>query len=511
MELYSIDKSDMIINWKTMKIQTRNYIIIGILCSALAITLYPILGKDKTMKRASKRASISNFLLDTDSSKPAPGGLPVDFTIAAAISTPEVVHIRAIFISRQQGLQDLPDEFKEFFGDHFNFQPSPKGPQKFEAMGSGVIISANGYIVTNNHVIENAEEINVTLNNKRSYKAIIKGIDPATDLAVLQIDATDLPHIILGNSDETQIGEWVLAVGNPFNLESTVTAGIVSAKGRNIHLLKDNYAIESFIQTDAAVNPGNSGGALVNLKGELVGINTAISSPSGTYAGYAFAIPSSIVKKVTEDIIKYGRVQRGFLGVLIREVNVSLATELNLNVNEGVIVDSLITDGSAIEAGIKKGDVILKIDKNQVKNANELQEVIARSKPGETIRLSIIRSGKAREIDVKLKNRLGNSELLIKKEQDDIFNTLGANFEDLSLDEKKQLGLAEGILITKIYGGKIKAYTDIREGFIITQIDKKPVRSVKELARLLESKKGGVMMEGVYPGYPGIFYYAFGL
>ena len=492
-----------------MKNKTQ-YIFIGILCSLITLTAYKLLEMD-TNKVILQQVSSNFAQLTSDSNYDKRSNLPTDFTIAAEISTPGVVHIKSTFINKQPGGQEIPEELKEFFGDDFFFyQPNP-GPQKAEIGGSGVIINEAGYIITNNHVIENADEIIVILYDKRTFKAKVAGTDPATDLALLKIEAKELSSLIIGNSDEIKVGEWVLAVGNPFNLSSTVTAGIVSAKGRNIHILRDNYAIESFIQTDAAVNPGNSGGALVNLKGELIGINTAIATPTSMYIGYAFAVPSGIVKKVASDLIEFGVVQRGFLGVIIRDLDSQLAKELNLNIYDGVYVDSLLEGSSAKEAGIREGDIITKINDIDVKTASKLQELIGRGKPGEKVNVTIYREGKEKDIKAELKNREGTNKLLGKKEEEEINKMLGASFRDITDEEKKKYGIESGIQVTKLFPGKIKNNTDMREGFIITKIEDEPVKSVKEFTRIMEKKKGGVLLEGIYPGYPGIHYYGFGL
>jgi serine protease Do len=316
----------------------------------------------------------------------------IGFGDAADKSLKPVVHIRSIVVSEHR------DE--EYFGDGFweNSQPG----QVQESSGSGVIISSDGYIVTNNHVVDEAKEIAISLFNRRVYKAEIIGTDPSTDLALLKIKVSGLPVARLANSDEARVGDWVLAVGNPFNLASTVTAGIISAKARNIHILSDNSAVESFIQTDAAVNPGNSGGALVNLKGELIGINTAIATPTGTFAGYSFAVPSNIVRKVVKDLKEFGEVQRGYLGVVIRDLDWTISQGMGLDISEGVIVDKLLNNGAAKKAGIEKGDVITEIDNRIIRTTTELIEVVASHAPGEEISVSLNRDGKQKKIKVRL-------------------------------------------------------------------------------------------------------------
>lgn len=453
--------------------------------------------------------------------------IPLDFTSVSELVMPAVVHIRATKTlssqMRYENQRSLPDPFKDFFDDDFfhdffaphhrHEQPLPhkrESSPQIVGSGSGVIINEQGYIITNNHVINESQDIEVTLHDNRTYKAAIVGTDPATDLALIQIKEDNLPTIPLVNSDEVKVGEWVLAVGNPFNLNSTVTAGIVSAKGRNINILKDESAIESFIQTDAAINPGNSGGALVNLNGGLVGINTAIASPTGSYAGYGFAVPSNIVNKVVEDLLNYGVVQRGFLGIIIRGVDGNLAKQEKLDITEGVFVDSLLKNSAASDAGIKVGDVILEIQGVPVKTAPELQEIIARHRPGDKVSLLIDRKGKKRKIDVILKNKQGDNKLL-KEDNKGILNILGVELETIDKQTAKKLNIDCGVRIKKLYDGKLKRHTSVKEDFIITKAGGKKATSADELIELLNKHKGGIMLEGVYEDYPGTYYYAFGL
>ena len=440
-----------------------------------------------------------------------------DFVHAAKITAPCVVHVKSkVAIGRGNFGYQVPDPFKEFFDDEFwkRFFGVPGEDQKenfAQAAGSGVIISKDGYIVTNHHVIDQAREIEIVLHDLRSYPAKVVGTDPSTDLALLQIKENNLPMIQFGNSDDAQVGEWVLAVGNPFyNLSSTVTAGIISAKARNINILQDNAAIESFIQTDAAVNRGNSGGALVNTNGELIGINTAIASPTGVYAGYAFAIPSNIVEKVVNDIMEYGVVQRAYLGVFVRNLDGKLIEDLKLDKAEGVLVDSLTLNGAAAKAGIKAGDIILSIDDQQIKNASDLQAKIGTHKPGDEIKVKVFRKGSSKSITARLRNVSGGVEE-IKKERHEVVEMLGAEFSALTPEEKTRLGISGGIQVIRLHSGKLKAQTDMREGFIITKIDNEKINTIEDLTTLLESKKGGVLIEGIYPDMPGAHYYAFGL
>lgn len=449
--------------------------------------------------------------------------IPLDFTSVAEKVMDAVVHIRSTqgnYSARQVPPQELPDPFRDFFeddlyerffGPRYWFEvPREQGPDIHIGSGSGVIINSEGYIVTNNHVIANADDIEVTTYDNRTYKATVIGTDPSTDLALIQINEEGLPTIPLVNSDEVRVGEWVLAVGNPFNLNSTVTAGIVSAKSRNINILQDQYAIESFIQTDAAINPGNSGGALVNLQGGLVGINTAIASPTGAYSGYGFAVPSNIVNKVVEDLLKYGVVQRGYLGVTIRGINGNLVKEKDLNTTVGVYVDSVAENGAAIEAGIKPGDVILEIDGIKVRTAPQLQEIVARYRPGDEVKMKVNRDGKEKEFTVKLKNREGETKFVAKNKHE-VLNVLGAEFEEIDKATARKLEISGGVKVVRLYAGKLRRNTDVREGFIITKVDGESVKSVDELAEILENKKGGVLLEGIYEDIPGVYYYAFGL
>ena len=447
-------------------------------------------------------------------------GFP-DFTNVAENVTPSVVHIKSVVVqqsarSSMPPQMQVPDPFRDFFGGEdpfrqfFHFQPGQRGPQTRMGSGSGVVVSEEGYIVTNNHVVANADEIEVTFSDNKTVKATVVGTDPSTDLALIQVESNNLAPIRIANSDEVRVGQWVLAVGNPYNLESTVTAGIVSAKARNINILKDQSAVESFIQTDAAVNPGNSGGALVDVYGNLVGINTAIASPTGSYAGYSFAVPSNMVIKVMNDLMEYGVVQRGFLGIMIRDVNSELALEHDLDISEGVYVDSLTENSAAKAGGVKVGDVVTKVAGIPVKSSPELQELVARHRPGDDLRLTVYRNGKEKNLTVTLKNKEGNTGT-VTKSKDEVLAPLGAEFEEIPVKEAKQLDLSGGVKVTRLLPGKLRKNTGMREGFIITKVDGKKVRTVKDLSEALEGRKGGVMIEGCYPDVPGTHYYAFGM
>ncbi len=456
---------------------------------AAGTTLYFTEKNNASSENPTKFNFVSNLPPDAENT---------DLTIAAAATVNSVVHIKTV--SKQQVQQGI-DPFQDFFfGQPFQ-QPQQRN---VSASGSGVIISTDGYIATNNHVVDGATEIEVTLNDNKTYKAEVIGTDPTTDLALIKIDAKDLSPAMYGNSDDVKVGQWVLAVGNPFNLTSTVTAGIVSAKGRNIHILQDQYAIESFIQTDAAVNPGNSGGALVNTRGELVGINTAIASNTGSYSGYSFAIPANIVKKITTDLLKYGKVQRGLLGVQIRDIDQKLAEEKGLSEVQGVYVAGAFDESAAKEAGIKEGDIITKVGNIKITKSSELQEQMSLFRPGDKVNITYMRDGSEKTAEVILKNTNGKTEIAEKEE-----NVLGATLELASKDELKKLGITNGVKISKLDAGKLRAQ-GITQGFIITSIDNQPVKSPDEVSSKLLNKKGGILIEGVYPNGMKA-YYGFGL
>lgn len=445
-------------------------------------------------------------------------GAPVDFRKAARNTLPAVVHIRSSVryqggeADRELDLRMIPDPFRDFFSVPRENQRRGQAPMR-QGSGSGVIISDDGYIVTNNHVIDNASELEVTLNDKRTYTATVIGVDPSTDIALIKIDEEDLEFIGFANSDDVEVGEWAVAVGNPFNLSSTVTAGIVSAKGRSINIMRGRTPIESFIQTDAAVNPGNSGGALVNLDGHLIGINTAIASPTGSYSGYSFAVPSNIVNKVVADLKEYGVVQRGFIGALIRNVDNDLAEEAGLSTAEGVYVDSLTANSAAADAGIKSGDVIVAVDGYPVKSSPQLLEYIGRHRPGDEVPITVMRNGNERSILVTLRNREGTTDIIRKEDvvSAELVSSLGATFKDLSADDISGLDIDGGVQVVELGRGKLSQETNMEKGFIITKINRTPVKSVKDLEKILSQEQGGVMLEGVYPDSAQKYYYAFGL
>jgi Do/DeqQ family serine protease len=385
-------------------------------------------------------------------------------------------------------------------------------PEMRKGSGSGVIYNKEGYIVTNNHVVEKASKVKVTLHDKRTYKAEIVGTDESTDLAVIKIDADNLKPLTIGNSEKLSIGEWVLAVGNPFNLTSTVTAGIVSAKARNLNLLGGGTHIESFIQTDAAVNPGNSGGALVSAEGDLVGINTAIASKTGEYAGYAFAIPASIVTKVADDIIKYGEVKRGFLGVSIRNVNDKIAQKKGLSEIKGALIAGFAESSAAAEAGIQKGDVITSVEGQPIKSVPELQAIIGQKHPGDKVEVTIFRDGETMKKTITLTNRNGKAKIVESSPSSSISRDIGAKLSPLDDNLKEKLGLNYGIKVSEINGGKF-AEVGIPEDFIILQINNRKVKTKEDVYQIMDQikqKDGGILIKGINPdGSKG--YYGFGL
>ncbi|HRG38607.1 MAG TPA: Do family serine endopeptidase, partial [Bacteroidia bacterium] len=425
----------------------------------------------------------------------------------ADLSVHAVVNVKTIY-PLETNNPYIYDPFRDFFG-----QRMPQQQQAPMSTGSGVIISQDGYIITNNHVVDNAEKVEVTLNDKRSYVAEVIGQDPSTDLALLKIKENNLPSIVYGNSDNVKVGEWVLAVGNPFNLTSTVTAGIISAKARNINILsndrsKGQNAVEAYLQTDAAVNPGNSGGALVNAKGELVGINSAIASNTGSYTGYSFAIPVNLARKVVADLLEFGEVQRAYIGVSIRDLDYKLAKEKSINDIKGVYVNGLAQGGSGEEAGIKEGDVITKVGEVDVNNVPELQEQISRYRPGDKVNVTLKRNNQEKIMKLILKNKNGNTDV-VEKARAEVVSALGATFEPIGESDMKKLNIENGLKIVKLGAGKL-LNSGIKEGFIILSVDKKKITSMDDLRAALENKKGGVLIAGVYPN--GLTaYYGFGL
>jgi serine protease Do len=396
----------------------------------------------------------------------------IDFTYAAEQTVHGVVHVHT---KTMMGAQADNPIMEWFYGDRYS------KPREVSGYGSGVIISNDGYIITNNHVIENAESVEVTLNDKRTFTAQVIGRDPSTDIALLKVKADNLPYIKYGDSDLLKLGEWVLAVGNPFNLTSTVTAGIVSAKGRNLGLIEGDYRIESFIQTDAALNMGNSGGALVNTKGLLVGITSAIISPSGAYAGNSFAIPVTIVKKVVDDLKEFGEVQRALIGVNIKDVDSEDADKQNLSEVKGVLVTRVLEDGSAYDAGIKENDVIIKLDGQTVNTVSELQEQVGKHRPGDKTIVTFLRNGKESSLPVVLKNVAGNTSIVTAGMGGEV--VYGAKLESLGSADKRSLNVDYGVKVSDLNDGKFKDI-GMKRGYIILNVNGKKVKLLLKLNNL---------------------------
>jgi len=416
----------------------------------------------------------------------AGSGEMINFTDAVEQSIDAVVHVKTTEF-REQAVNPL---YEWFFGD----QPSGE-PRSIRGFGSGVIISGKGYIVTNNHVIAGSDEVVVVLNDKREFNATVMGADPTTDIALLKVDAGDLTALKFGNSDALRLGEWVLAIGNPYNLTSTVTAGIVSAKARGDMgiMRRQEFGIESFIQTDAAVNPGNSGGALINTRGELVGITAAIMSRTGAFAGYSFAVPVSIVEKVVTDLIEYGEVQRALLGVTIATVTAELAQQENIDDIEGVYITTVRPEGAAKQVGMKVGDVIISVNETRVNSSSQLQETVSKYRPGEEVTVIVKRDGKLKQFDVVLRNLDGSTEIVKKS---DLIELLGASFEPISDREKQALGIRNGVKVKSVKPGKFMK-VGIKEGFVLTSVNKMPVGSVKDITDIIKNTEGAIIIEGV--------------
>lgn len=451
-----------------------------------------------------------------------------DFTQAAAVVAPTVVHIQTTYPARQarrsQGGSPF-DLFEEFFGMPRQQSPRQAQPQPQRASGSGVIISEDGYIVTNNHVVEGAEKIEVSLTDRRVLEAKIIGRDPDTDLALIKINEEGLPFARLGNSDDVRIGEWVLAVGYPLGLESTVTAGIVSATGRSTGIIRNEQyqremqqrgyrqpqsaeeqfistAVESFIQTDAVINRGNSGGALVNARGELIGINSNIASPTGYYAGYGFAVPVNIVKKIADDFVKYGAVKRGLIGITFQELSPSVADELGVSETSGLLINNVASKGAAEEAGLKEGDVIIKMDGVEIVSSTQLQERVYRLRPGDKVNLTYRRDGRERDVTVTLKEETrstsSDTEEETTRSASEIYNKLGAGFVPASDDRKKELDISSGVVVTQVHRGGWFDYNGIQRGTVITHINDVPVNNIDDIEKALgQSRRNTIKVTSV--------------
>lgn len=428
-----------------------------------------------------------------------------DLTEAAENSVHAVVHVKTK--SRGKDYYSGNPFYDFFFGPGSGYRQQP---QPVMGAGSGVILTTDGYIITNNHVIDKADEIEVTLNDRRTFAATLIGADPTSDIAVIKIEASDLPFIPYGDSDRLKIGEWVLAVGNPFNLTSTVTAGIVSAKARSINIIANQnqtLGVEAFIQTDAAVNPGNSGGALVNQRGELVGINTAIASRTGSFTGYSFAVPVTIAKKVVADLMEFGEVQRGLLGVSIIEVsNVpeELTDELNVTIEkiEGVFIGSVAPDGGAEEAGLKAGDIILSVNGEGVNSVPELQERVSMHRPGEKVNLIVLRDGKQKPFVVTLRNIRGTTGIISSNKFDE---TLGAKLEAVSSNNLRRLGVRYGIQVAEVGNGSLRQ-SGVKDGYIITKVNDQVIKSVEDFKTAVTNAKEGLFLTGIYPNGRVVYY-----
>ncbi|TDO28358.1 trypsin-like peptidase domain-containing protein [Sediminibacterium goheungense] len=446
----------------------------------------------------------------------------IDFTPAATSATPAVVHIKtktkARQVSNTQRQRNNP--FADLFGDDFgDFFGGPRVIPEQRASGSGVLITDDGYIITNNHVVDGADEINVTLANKKSYKATLIGTDPSSDIAVIKVEGKALPYLVYGNSDEVKLGQWVLAIGYPLNLDATVTAGIVSAKSRSIGInsRQSQSPVESFIQTDAAVNSGNSGGALINTSGELIGINAAIASPTGSYAGYSYAIPVNIVKKIVTDIVKFGTVQRAYIGINYPNENMTddqkreLEKEIGspIKEGEGVYITGVPDGGAAAAAGLKKGDIVTKVNGNVVTNGPELQEQVALYKPGDKISVSYKRAGKENTVNITLKNKVGTTEVV---KTTSALEQLGGELENIDKSLAAANDIKGGVRVRKV-GTGLLGKSRMQDGFVITGVNGREVKNVEELQEVLASLKGGgvVRLEGIYPGFEGSYTYPLNL
>ena len=435
---------------------------------------------------------------------------PVDLTYAAEKSLPSVVHILSTKNSKVQTVEVESDPFSDFFGDPFGFFGNPQGnggkqkrsvrTPKQQGSGSGVIISADGYIVTNNHVVADADELTVTLNDNKEYSARIIGTDKTTDLALIKIEGKNFPAITIANSEDIKVGEWVLAVGNPFNLTNTVTAGIVSAKGRSLY----RNSVESFIQTDAAINPGNSGGALVNTRGELIGINAMLYSQTGSFSGYGFAIPTSIMNKVVDDLKTYGTVQRAVVGIQGSDVKNYVdgqkeqGKDIDLGTMEGIYVAKVTEESAAEEAGLKEGDVIIAIDGKEMNKMADMQEYLAKKRPGDKVTVTYLRDKKKNTKSITLKNEQGNTQVVKKADLD----VLGGNFRSITDAQKQQLNIGYGLEVLKVNSGKLKN-AGITKGFIIQRVNDNAVKTIEDLQNIVKdastSKDPVLYIQGVYP------------
>ncbi len=465
-------------------------ILCSIVTTALGIGLYAYLVPQRTIiyenRMPGQVVSVEQYLTRAANSTIYTSSEPNSFITAAKKTRESVVYIRSL----TQGAAN------SVFNENMN-----------ASTGSGVIVSPDGYIATNHHVVENADAIEITLNDNKEYNAEVIGTDPSTDLALLKIEANNLPFSTFGNSDSLQIGEWVMAVGNPFRLQSTVTAGIVSAKARNINVLSGAQGIESFIQTDAAVNPGNSGGALVNTKGELVGINSAIISASGRYEGFSFAIPANLARKIIYDLKEFGAVQRGWLGVQIHDLSADEANRLGLDFVQGIYLDQVTKGSAAQDAKLQKGDVFVSVNRVKTLNTASFMEQVGRFRPGDEIELGLYRKGRLIYERVILRNQLNTTDFIAVR-KDPIFTELGFELRDLDSTEKTENDWT-GVYVVSVYKNSIIDATQMAPGYIITSINDKPIDSVNDLMKALKIADGQVVLEGKYERYPGVYPYTF--
>ncbi len=471
----------------------RKYLLLSLVCvlsSLLSVLIYSQLAPQQVVWAnqggETRLAGLVDKLFDSRSNSTFRSTAPTDFIQAAEVATPAVVNIRALIESGNS-----------IWG----------GGALTGSSGSGVVVSPDGYIVTNHHVVEKSGEIKVTLADKRTYTAKLIGSDPSTDIALIKIEEQELPFVVFGNSDSVRVGEWVLAVGNPFNLESTVTAGIVSAKGRNINILSGASSIESFIQTDAAVNPGNSGGALVNTNGELIGVNTAIITESGSYEGYSFAIPSNLVKKVVRDLREYGKTQRAYLGVGIQDLDSETARDLGLPNAEGVLINRVASEGAASDAGLKAGDVVIGVNDTHVRSTSELQEYVGRFRPGEAVQVDYWREGKKFRSRITLKD-LNNSTQVARAQGDEVEAELGFALRNLSQEEQRNLRL-KGAFVSSVRRGSVVYQTNMQPGFIVTSVNGKRVGSVSEAIEAIKNAFNNLSLDGYYEGESDLYSYRF--
>lgn len=476
------------------KMNKTVYVLLGVIAVLITVILVDKLKPTQTdvTNQSEQRISVQPQIPVQKTALMA-SGQNADFVGAAEKTVNAVVHIRTEIIRKSNSYDDFFGMFHEYL-----YGQTPQTNRSQIGFGSGVVLSADGYIVTNNHVVEGADNIEVTFNNKHKRKAVVIGTDPTTDLALIKVEAENLDFLTLGNSDEVKIGEWVLAVGNPFNLTSTVTAGIVSAKARNINILGNNSSIESFIQTDAAINPGNSGGALVNTEGELIGINAAIASHTGVYEGYSFAIPSNLVRKVVDDLLQYGELQRAYLGVVIQEMTAELAEEKGIEKINGVYVVEVSENSGAKDAGIKSDDVILSVNNNEVNSLSQLLESVNQYRPGDKVNIKVLRNNQEKIFSVELRNQEGTTE--VSKRGESFFNDeLGIYLAPITANEKNELDLNNGMKVVDIQNGIFKR-GGINKGFIITRINGQSVSTKQDFESALQHKNNNkTRVEGLYP------------